>query len=95
MSGGTFDVRLLGRFVVLRDGEEVRASAFGGRLARRLVRILASRRGEHIAKDVLAEALWPLRAPSDPVANLEVLVSRARRALGDPALTTRRARASS
>jgi DNA-binding SARP family transcriptional activator len=86
MDGPTFDVRLLGRFVVLRDGEEVPASAFGGRLSRRLVRMLASRRGEHVSKDALAEALWPRRAPSDPVANLEVLVSRARRALGDATL---------
>jgi DNA-binding SARP family transcriptional activator/tetratricopeptide (TPR) repeat protein len=86
MVAPTFDVRLLGRFVVLRDGEEVPAAAFGGRLSRRLVRLLVARRGEHVAKDALVEALWPRRPPTDPVANLEVLVSRARRALGDPSL---------
>ncbi len=86
MPGPSFDVRVLGRFAVLRDGDEVPAAAFGGRLSRRLVRVLIARRGEHVPKDVLAEALWPLRAPSDPGSNLEVLVSRARRALGDPSL---------
>jgi DNA-binding SARP family transcriptional activator/tetratricopeptide (TPR) repeat protein len=39
-----------------------------------------------VSKDVLAEALWPERLPADPAANIEVLVSRARRALGDPSL---------
>jgi DNA-binding SARP family transcriptional activator len=86
MEGSTFEIRLLGRFVVLRDGEEVPAAAFGGRLPRRLVRVLAARRGEHLSKDALVEALWPQRPPSDPVRNLEVLVSRARRALGEPSL---------
>jgi len=34
--------------------------------------------------DLLAEALWHEALPRDPVANLNVLVTRARRALGDP-----------
>jgi DNA-binding SARP family transcriptional activator len=86
MPGPSFDVRVLGRFAVLRDGDEVPPASFAGRLPRRLVRVLIARRGEHVPKDVLAEALWPIRAPSDPGSNLEVLVSRARRALGDPSL---------
>lgn len=61
-------------------------TAFNGRLSRRLLRMLAVRRGSFVAKDVLVEALWPDRAPADPAANLEVLVSRLRRALGDPDL---------
>ncbi len=80
------EIRLLGHFSVRRGGEEVPPGAFGGRLARTLVRLLATRRGKFVPRDVLAEALWPGRLPSDPGANLKALVNRARRALGDPGL---------
>ena len=80
------EVRLLGRFVVRRAGQEVAPAAFGGRLVRTLIRVLVSRRGSFVSKDTLAEALWSERLPADPAANIEVLVSRARRALGDPSL---------
>lgn len=77
-------VQILGRFVVRRNAEEVPPSAFGGRLARRLVCLLLTRQGETVPRDALIEALWPERRPSDPAANLNVLVNRARRALGEP-----------
>jgi len=80
------EIRLLGRFSVRRAGEEISPGAFGGRLVRALVRLLVTRRGEFVSHDVLAEALWPGRLPVDPRANLQVLVNRARRALGDPSL---------
>ena len=80
------EVRLLGRFVVRRAGQEVAPAAFGGRLVQTLIRLLVSRRGSFVSKDVLAEALWSERLPADPAANIEVLVSRARRALSDPSL---------
>src|SRR5919108_6152966 len=80
------EIRLLGRFSARRSGEEIAPGAFGGRLVRALVRILVTHRGEFISYDVLADALWPARLPADPVANLQVLVNRARRALGDPSL---------
>jgi len=82
----THRIRLLGRFAVARRGEEIPGASFGGRLARRLLRMLAVRRGEFVSKDVLGEGLWPDRMPSDPAANLEVLVSRLRRALEEPSL---------
>ena len=85
---GHVELHLLGRFAVLRDGVEVPPSAFGGRKVRGLLKVLATRQGSFVSNDVLAEALWPDRPPSDPVANLQVLVNRARRALGDPALIT-------
>ncbi|MFN2555643.1 MAG: BTAD domain-containing putative transcriptional regulator [Nitriliruptorales bacterium] len=69
-----------------RDSEEVPPSAFGGRLARTLVRILAIRRGSFVSRDYLSEALWRARPPRDPAANLRVLVNRARAALGDAGL---------
>ena len=79
-------IRLLGRFTVLRDSAEIPLRAFGGRLPQQLLRLLALRRGTLIPKDVIAEALWARRPPADARGNIEVLVSRIRRALGDPAL---------
>ncbi len=84
MSG--IEVQLLGRFLVRRSGDEVPAASFGGRLVRVLIRLLVTRRGSFVSRDVLAEALWPERMPADPTANIRVLVQRARAALGDPAL---------
>lgn len=80
------DVRLLGRFCVLRGNDEVRPSAFGGRQSRQLLRMLAIRRGQFVSNDVLAEAIWPGALPANPATALNVLVHRARRALGDTAL---------
>jgi DNA-binding SARP family transcriptional activator/tetratricopeptide (TPR) repeat protein len=78
------ELRLLGRFVVLRDGLEIASGTFGGRKVRALIRILASQRGRFVSHDALTEMLWGDRPPSDPAANLQVLVNRARRALGRP-----------
>ena len=86
MEAGAIEIRLLGRFSARRSGEEIPRTAFGGRLARTLVRLLLTRRGEFVSHDVLADALWPERLPADPVASLQVLVTRARRALGDRSL---------
>jgi DNA-binding SARP family transcriptional activator len=85
---GTAAVRIemLGRFVVLRGEDEVPSRAFGGRLAARLLRMLALRRGMLLSKDAIIEALWPKQAPADAPGNVEVLVARIRRALGDRSL---------
>lgn len=88
VSAATPEIRLLGRFLVVRGGEEVPVAAFGGRKVRQLIRVLAVRGGSHVSHDTLADALWPDRAPADPAANIGVLVNRARRALGDPSLIT-------
>ncbi|MDA8323907.1 MAG: AAA family ATPase [Actinomycetota bacterium] len=83
-SGGPMvRIWLLGRFAVDHDGHEVAAREFGGALARRLLRMLALRRGTLVSKDLIADMLWPATPPADPAANIEVLVSRLRRALGD------------
>lgn len=84
--GNLVEIRVLGRFSVRRDGQEIPPSAFGGSLVCTFVRMLVARRGEFVSRDVLAESLWPRRLPADPAANLRVLVTRARRALGDPSL---------
>jgi len=80
------EIRLLGGFSAHRNGEEIPSGAFGGRLARRLLRILLTRRGGFLSRDFLTEALWPRTPPADPVMNLNVLVKRARRGLGAPDL---------
>jgi DNA-binding SARP family transcriptional activator/tetratricopeptide (TPR) repeat protein len=78
-------LRLLGRFRVFRGEEEIPAAAFGGRKVRALLRVLAVRSPDLVTYDALADALWADRPPADPAANLNVLVNRARRALGDTA----------
>src|SRR5579875_3515967 len=45
-------IRLLGRFAVSRDGQDIPLRTFGGRLARRLLRLLALRRGTLVSKDL-------------------------------------------
>jgi DNA-binding SARP family transcriptional activator len=80
------ELRLLGRFVVLRNGREVPTAEFGGRKVRALVRILATRRGSVVPSERLVELLWGDQPPADPAANLQVLINRARRALGRPEL---------
>src|SRR6185437_4610276 len=79
-------IRLLGRFAVERDGQEIALASFGGRLARQLLRLLALRRGTLVVKEQIADALWPDSPPANPAGNIEVLVSRIRRATGDRAL---------
>lgn len=80
------EIRLLGRFGVARGGLELPAATFQGRQVRVLLRLLATRRGSFVPRDVLIESLWPEGPPSDPDSSLNVLVTRARRALGDPGL---------
>lgn len=79
-------VQLLGRFAVRLGGCEQPDAVFGGRLARQLLRMLALSRGALLSKDVAAEALWPTHPPADAAGNVEILVSRLRRALGDRSL---------
>lgn len=81
-------LRLLGPFSVRRDGQEVAPAAFGGRLPQALLRLLATRRGALVPRDVLVDALWPQQPPADPAANLNVLASRIRSATNAPWLVT-------
>lgn len=80
------EIRVLGGFAVRQGGETIPPSAFKGRLVQRLIRVLVSRRGAFVAREALTEALWPDGAPADPERNLNVLVNRARRAIGDPSI---------
>ncbi len=78
------EIDLLGRFAVRRGGRAVDAAEFGGRRVRQLVRILAAERGHVVSRDALIDALWGEQLPADPGTNLNVVVNRARRALGEP-----------
>lgn len=80
------EFRLLGCFRVARAGHDIASSSFGGRRTRQLLQVLLRDRGRVVPKDVLIEALWADRDPADPEANLAVLVSRARHALGEGSL---------
>jgi len=77
---------VLGSFKVYGLHGRIPNSAFGGRRVRQLVQILLRERGRLVPRDVLVDALWPGGGPADPGANLAVLASRARHALGESSL---------
>jgi DNA-binding SARP family transcriptional activator len=91
MAGGTepehpiLTIHLLGQFKLLRCGREISTAEFGGRQVRLLVQMLLSSRPAAVRKHTLIDALWP-EATTNCAANLSILVSRARHALGDPRL---------
>jgi ATP/maltotriose-dependent transcriptional regulator MalT/DNA-binding SARP family transcriptional activator len=53
------EIRTLGGFRVLRDGQTVPASEWKSKKARDLVKILLARRGRATTRDILTDALWP------------------------------------
>jgi DNA-binding SARP family transcriptional activator len=76
-------ITALGRFAVSVGGHPVPATAWQSRKARDLLRILVARRGRPVARDELAELLWP-GEPADRVGHrLSVALSTARQVL-DP-----------
>jgi DNA-binding SARP family transcriptional activator/tetratricopeptide (TPR) repeat protein len=73
-------LRLVGTFrVVDAAGAEV---VVGSPKARRLLALLAARRGQVVAPERLVDALWDGRPPEHPERNLATLVSRLRAQLG-------------
>jgi DNA-binding SARP family transcriptional activator/tetratricopeptide (TPR) repeat protein len=76
------ELRLVGRFEVVRDGRALPLAEVGTRKARTLLKLLAASAPQPVPTDVLVEALWPQRAPSEPAGNLATLVSRLRGSLG-------------
>ena len=74
-------VRLSGTFCVVDDasGSE---QVIGSPKARRLLALLAARQGEVVAPELLVEALWAARPPTQPERNIATLVSRLRAQLG-------------
>jgi DNA-binding SARP family transcriptional activator len=77
------EVRTLGGFLLLRDGQPVPPSEWQSKKARDLLKILLARRGRPTPRELLMEALWPGENP-EPLANrLSVALARARTVL-DP-----------
>jgi hypothetical protein len=78
------EVRVLGELEVVGPGG-VAIDVAGSRL-RRLVTRLAVDAGHVVTSAELVDAVWGEDPPADPVGALQTLVSRLRRALGNPAV---------
>jgi predicted ATPase/DNA-binding SARP family transcriptional activator len=74
-------IRLLGGFVVERDGQPVDARVWRLRKARTLVKLLALTGDQRLHRDLLLDALWPDRDMTSAVNNLHQALHVARRAL--------------
>lgn len=77
----TLQVSILGPVAAAVDGAAVEVT--GGRVRTLLAR-LAVAAGRPVPAGVLVDAIWGDRTPADPTNALQTLVSRLRRALGDP-----------
>ena len=79
-------VRLVGTFRVQTAfpdaGVAETEHVIGSPKARRLLALLAARRGQVVTPDGLVDALWGDRPPASPVRNVATLVSRLRAQLG-------------
>jgi DNA-binding SARP family transcriptional activator len=82
-SAGRVEVRVLGGFEVLVDDRPVDAAAWQSRKARDVLRILVARRGRPVARDELAELVWPDEDDARTGHRLSVLLSILRNVL-DP-----------
>ena len=69
------EIRTLGGFRVLRDGEVVALEEWHSRKARDLLKLLAARRGRPAAREILMEALWPDEEPGVLSNRLSVAIS--------------------
>ncbi len=86
----TTRIETLGRFAVIRGGQEVPLSAWGSRRSRTLCKRLVTARGRPVTRDELIDLLWP--EESDPVklgARLSVQLSAVRRVLGGGVIADR------
>jgi len=75
-------IRTLGRFFVLRDGEEIPTSAWGSRLARQILKRLVAARGWPLTREELIDMCWPDEVDMSRLsARLSVQLSAVRRIL--------------
>lgn len=77
------EIRVLGGFQVLRQGSPVPLGAWQSRKARDLLKILVTRRGRPIAREIIGETLWPEDDSEAVAARLSVALSTLRSVL-DP-----------
>lgn len=79
--GGNMDdivVRLAGKLAVLRDDVWHAGGEIGSRKARRLLALLAARRGHLVSVSEIVDVLWVGQPPQRPADNVATLVSRLR-----------------
>jgi TolB-like protein/Tfp pilus assembly protein PilF len=82
------EIRLLGRFQVLRQGELLRSSSWGRRKTQTLLKILLTRPGSIFTQDQLIEALYGGENPQAKAHNLRGRISQLRHAL-EPSMKAR------
>ena len=80
---------ILGPLEARRDGEEV---ALGGRIQRAVLALLLLEAGRVVSIDRIADELYAGDAPATAVTQVHRQISELRRALGEAAIETRRAR---
>ena len=83
---GGVTVRLVGPMAVLRPGAADDRVVLGSRKARRLLALLAVRRGHLVATSQIVDVLWSTQPPRRPVREVATLVSRLRALLGPEVL---------
>jgi ATP/maltotriose-dependent transcriptional regulator MalT/DNA-binding SARP family transcriptional activator len=76
-------IRSLGAFQVLREGEPVGVGEWQSRKARELLKVLMTRRGRSTTRDQLCEILWPEEDPGPLLNRLSVALTTIRAVL-DP-----------
>jgi DNA-binding SARP family transcriptional activator/class 3 adenylate cyclase len=82
-SAGTYRVRLLGPFAVVRDDSILDASHWRRQVGR-LLRLLAVTPGKRRMRDEVIELFWPDASLEAGAGNLRLLTYRLRQALGNP-----------
>jgi DNA-binding SARP family transcriptional activator len=85
----SYEVRLLGRFVVRVDGQPVPAGAWRHKRAAELIKILALADTHRLHCEQVTALLWPDLAPDAAAANLRKAVHFARASLGAASAITR------
>ena len=89
-SNRTVEVLTMGRFSVLRDGEEVPVSEWGSRMARQICKRLVEARGWPVSREQLIDMIWPDETDLIRLsARLSVQLSAVRRMLGGGVIADR------
>jgi len=84
--GPQLEIRLFGRFEILRDGDPIPEEAWRRRKTKTLLKVLLTKPGHVFTQDQLIEALFEGKRPKSAIKNLYGRVSQLRRAL-EPELT--------
>lgn len=83
-------ITTLGRFAVVRDGEEVPVSEWGSRMARQICKRLVAARGWPVTREQLIDMTWPEETDMRRLsARLSVQLSAIRRVLGGGVIADR------